>query len=231
MKLNTFGLLFYEKDAYFHVDLLPLNEKLHYDFSNSVYNYVLFFERVLIEEDDIEYALDVLNLFKLTKDRYLRFTENVAKDVQEVLRFLENEFNNPKANYQIIKSLLKVLLLHLIRFQKTQLIFQDLKQNRVYQFLNLMEIHYKSETKATFYADKLGIGEKRLNQILKEKLQHTAIQIIKQRQITEIKRELQKKDKSIKEIAYDYNFSSVSAFSRFFKQNVNVSPKDFNLWS
>jgi len=214
LKNNSFGLLFLLEVPHPEVILMPLNEKPNFSVEEINYTYSLQFQREFIEEDDVEYALDVLNLFKLSEKQRLNLDEKTSSN----------------ANYQIIKSLLKVLLLHLIRFQKASLLPQDHLQNKIYQFLQLLELNFKTEISAKFYAQKLDLSSKRLNQILKEKLGQTATQLVRQRQITEIKRELQKKNKSIKELAFDYQFNSVSAFSRFFKRHTKFSPKQFKMW-
>jgi len=94
-------------------------------------------------------------------------------------------------------------------------------------FLELMEIHFLEKTNTSFYADKIGISSKRLNQILKEKLNLRAKQIIQQRQITEAKRRLVRSEITIKELAFILGFDSMSSFSRFFKKHIGVSPSVF----
>jgi len=90
-----------------------------------------------------------------------------------------------------------------------------------------METNFIKETNTDYYANQIGISSKRLNQILKEKLNLTAKQIIQQRQITESKRELVKGEITTKELAFHLGFDSLSSFSRFFKKKVGISPSDF----
>lgn len=99
----------------------------------------------------------------------------------------------------------------------------------MFDFLELMETSFLKETKANYYAKELGITEKRLNQILTEKLNLTAKQIIQQRQITEAKRQLVKSEITIKELAFELGFESFSSFSRFFKKHTGVSPSKFSI--
>ena len=117
--------------------------------------------------------------------------------------------------------------LFLIRFQNDGFLKQDLNQKRVFQFLELMETSFLTEITTDYYAEQIGISSKRLNQILKEKLNRTAKQIIQQRQITEAKRRLVKGEINTKELAFYLGFDSLSSFSRFFKKNVGVSPSVF----
>jgi AraC-like DNA-binding protein len=78
-----------------------------------------------------------------------------------------------------------------------------------------------------FYADKLSISSKRLNQILKEKLQKTGMQLIHDRIILEAKRQIIHSEHTIKEIAYLLEFKDHPYFSRFFKQHTSQTPEEF----
>ena len=208
------------------VHFKPLNEL----FKNSVYTgnsgVLLNFERDLIDEDDVEYALDVMSLFNKYPQLNIRSEKEVAQ-VKKLIEMLKDEYFGENESYIMLKTLLKVLLLHLIRFQNNELLPQDIHQKRVFQFLELMEINFLNETNAEYYANQLGISTKRLNQVLQEKLNLTAKQVIQQRQITEAKRKLIRSEITTKELAFDLGFESISSFSRFFKKNVGVSPTAF----
>ncbi|AUC77065.1 helix-turn-helix domain-containing protein [Olleya sp. Bg11-27] len=208
------------------VHFKPLNQKFNHKVFNTNAGVLLNFERDLIDEDDIEYALDVFALFNKFPEFYIKQKEQVLQ-IQQLINWLKGEFYSETTSYIMLKTLLKVLLLHLIRFQNADFLKQDLNQKRIFQFLELMETTFLYETTTEYYATQLGISSKRLNQVLKEKLNCTAKQIIQQRQITEAKRSLIKSDSTTKEIAFRLGFDSISSFSRFFKKNVGVSPSVF----
>ncbi|MGJ8548794.1 helix-turn-helix domain-containing protein [Winogradskyella wichelsiae] len=227
LSVNSMGVYFkFIEENKVIVHFKPLNEVFDTTIFNSNHGVLLNFERELIDEDDIEYALDVMFLF----NKYPELEIKDAKEVvllRQIINLIKNEFYSELASYIMLKTLLKVLLLHLIRSQKDDFLKQDLHQKRVFQFLELMEANFLNETNPHFYAEEIGMSTKRLNQILKEKLNLTAKQIIQQRQITEAKRRLIKSEISTKELAFDLGFSSMSSFSRFFKQYVGVSPSGF----
>lgn len=208
------------------VHFKPLNKVFKAHVFNENSGLLVNFERDLIDEDDIEYALDVMSLFNSQPSLHLK-NETETKQVLQVIAMLKNEFFSKTSSYVMLKTVLKVLLLHLIRFQNSGFLKQDLNQKRVFQFLELMETLFLKETTSEFYAQKLGVSVKRLNQILKEKLGLTAKQIIQQRQITEAKRQLVKGEITTKELAFELGFDSISSFSRFFKKNTGVSPSTF----
>lgn len=223
---NSMGIYFkFDSESNLKIYFKPLNEVFKPDvFANN--GVLLNFERELIDEDDVEYALDVFSLF----NKYPQFelTERLkVEQIKKVFQLLKDELYSSEMSYIMLKTLLKVLLLHLIRYQNQSFLEQDLNQKRVFQFLELMETHFLEHTNADFYADEIGISMKRLNQILKEKLNLTAKQIIQQRQITEAKRSLVRSEITTKELAFKLGFDSISSFSRFFKKHIGVSPSVF----
>ena len=226
---NSMGIYFEPRaNNSLAIHFKPLNEEFKNEVFQAKEGVLVNFERDLIDEDDIEYALDVMSLFN-KYPQFILTNENEVKQIQNVLSLLKKEFFSDSVSYIMLKTLLKVLLLHLIRYQNNGFLEQDLNQKRVFQFLELMEINFLTETNTDFYANKIGISMKRLNQILKEKLNLTAKQIIGQRQITEAKRRLVKSEITTKELAFVLGFDSISSFSRFFKKNVGVSPSAYRM--
>lgn len=224
---NSMGIFFEFKTPYhLAIHFKPLNEVFKNNIFNKSEGLLINFERDLIDEDDIEYALDVMSLFNKFPD-FVLTNENEIEQIHHVIDLLKKEFYSTVVTHIMLKTLLKVLLLHLIRYQKDCFLKQDLSQKRVFQFLELMEIHFLEQTTTHFYAKEIGISSKRLNQILKEKLNLTAKQIIQQRQLTEAKRKLIKSEITTKELAYKLGFDSTSSFSRFFKKHIGVSPSTF----
>ena len=208
------------------VHFKPLNELFKLNSPTGGKGILLHFQRDLIDEDDIEYALDVMSLFNKYPQLHIKEAREVER-IKRLIELLKEEYFSGTVSYIMLKTLLKVLLLHLIRFQNNELLPQDIYQKRVFQFLELMEINFLHETNAEYYANQLGISTKRLNQVLQDKLNLTAKQIIQQRQITEAKRKLIRSAVTTKELAFELGFESISSFSRFFKKSVGVSPTVF----
>ncbi|WP_185289604.1 helix-turn-helix domain-containing protein [Chryseobacterium lactis] len=189
---------------------------------------IIAFKRDYLEEDDKEYALDVFNLFNM-HGQYTSFhiDQNTLETLQLLKGLMEKEYHNSKGTYLVLKALLKVFLLNLIRISQHYFLHQDVNQKRVYQFIMLMDEHYKTERKADFYASKMGISEKRINQILKEKMNKTLTQLLHERLMIEADRMLKASELTIKEIAFYLNFDDPAYFSRFYKKQKGQSPEDF----
>ena len=67
----------------------------------------------------------------------------------------------------------------------------------------------------------------RLNDTVKRATGVTAGHLIRQRVLTESKRQLVFTSLAIHEIAYDLSFSDPSHFTRFFRQQTGVTPQAF----
>ncbi|MBW8688218.1 helix-turn-helix domain-containing protein [Chitinophaga rhizophila] len=190
---------------------------------------ILFsFKRELLEEEDKDFALDVFRIFNISGEfTTLRLTPNMVERLEKVYELLEAEYREHSGNLAMIKSLLKVFLLHLIKMKQEEFTTLDINQKRAYEFLLLLEDHYIEERNMQFYADKLTISAKRLNQVLKEVLNQTGIQLLHDRLILEAKRQIIHSENSIKEVAWLLGFKDRPYFSRFFKVHTGQTPEAF----
>ncbi|WP_069661230.1 helix-turn-helix domain-containing protein [Arcticibacter eurypsychrophilus] len=188
---------------------------------------LISFKRSMLEEEDKEFLLDLFRIFNVQGEfSCLRLDEDAAKELGDIYKIMEAEYTKDN-NFLMMKALLKVLLLKLISVKEHEFTDHDIYQKRVYGFLMLLESNFHSITNIDFYAGKLGISSKRLNQILKEKLDKTGTQIIHDRIILEAKRKIIHSEVTIKEIAYDLGFSDRPYFSRFFKKQTGQTPEEF----
>ena len=207
--------------------LIPLYRRETLEIKNKQ-GCLIAFKREYLEEDDKEFALDVFNLFNIHgQSTHFRIANEVADSLRHIQILMEKEYNNTKGTYLILKSLLKVFLLNLIRMNQNYFLHQDINQKRVYQFIMLMDEYYTTERKASFYSSKMGISEKRINQILKEKMHKTITQLLHDRLILEVDRMLMAGNMTIKEIAFCLNFDDPAYFSRFYKKQTGQTPEDF----
>ena len=91
----------------------------------------------------------------------------------------------------------------------------------------LVEAHFRKERQLDFYADKLAMTPDRLNDTVKRATGVTAGHLIRQRVLTEAKRQLVFTQLAIHEIAYDLSFSDPSHFARFFRKQTGTTPQAF----
>jgi AraC family transcriptional activator of pobA len=91
----------------------------------------------------------------------------------------------------------------------------------------LVEEHFRKERQLAFYAGKLAMTPDRLNDHVKRAAGVTAGHLIRQRVLTEAKRQLVFTGQAIHEIAYDLTFSDPSHFARFFRKQTGTTPQAF----
>jgi AraC family transcriptional regulator, transcriptional activator of pobA len=91
----------------------------------------------------------------------------------------------------------------------------------------LVEENFRKERLLEFYAAKLAMTPDRLNDHVKRATGVTAGHLIRQRVLTEAKRQLVFTSQPIHEIAYDLAFSDPSHFARFFRKQTGTTPQAF----
>lgn len=98
---------------------------------------------------------------------------------------------------------------------------------QVDELRRLIEQHFRRERLISFYAERLAMTPDRLNDHVKRATGVTAGHLIRQRVLTEAKRQLVFTAQAIHEIAYDLAFSDPSHFTRFFRKQTGMTPQAF----
>lgn len=133
--------------------------------------------------------------------------------------------------YSIVRSLL-IALAEISKDTDEKNIFAGYSgfsttDNYFRDFLKLLSEHCKTQHNVAFYADKLCITPKYLNEICRKKTKHTAKEIITRSVIAQIKSALIISGTSVQRIAYDFNFCDQSSFGKYFKKAVGMAPMAF----
>lgn len=94
-------------------------------------------------------------------------------------------------------------------------------------FKDLLESDYKNQKQVKYYAKKIIVTEKRINQATTKILGKSAKELIDDRVLLEAKRILTHTQDSIKEIAYQLGFDEPTNFIKYFKKHVSATPTEF----
>jgi AraC-like DNA-binding protein len=149
---------------------------------------------------------------------------------------METEYhNNPdEFSKSIILSHLDSLLKYAQRFYKRQFIdrkpLSGITVTKFNECLNLYfekEVAVKGLPTVNYMASQLNLSPKYLSDLLKQETGKTALELIHLYVISEAKNMLVGGDNSISEIAYRLGFENPPYFSRLFKKEVGISPKEF----
>ena len=91
-------------------------------------------------------------------------------------------------------------------------------------FISLINDHIQQEHEVAFYADKLNITPKYLNEICKQHAKRKAKEIISAMLVSRLKFELRTSGNSVKTIAFKYHFADQSSMGKFFRKQEGISP-------
>lgn len=150
----------------------------------------------------------------------------------DLMKQMTNELHHIKDTVQddILRNLLHNFLLHSERIRRTQG-FSEIKKGAdldyVMLFRDLLEEQYKNQKQVSYYAGRILITEKRLNQATTKVLGKTPKQIIDDRIMLEAKRLIAHTTESTKEIGFALGFEEPTNFIKYFKKHSRLTPTEF----
>ena len=214
--------------------LLVRKDQIHKFFrSPNVKGYLLIFTE--------EFIISHLNRMEATKTMQL---------FNDSLSFPKIEFNNKEEFFNlkvfikhmeteyyaiddfsigITRSVLHIVITKLFRIKARAGHFVE-KKKYMSQFLVFQELVEKDcleNRTVDYYAKKLAVSSKTINNITNEVVNVSAKSFIDERAIMQIKRLLITSDHSIKEIAYMAGFSDPTNFFKYFRKFTDSSPEVF----
>jgi len=152
--------------------------------------------------------------------------------IETMLRKLMKEYQQQQGyRRELIESSLTVVLACLMQQAQSMQprLVEHPKRARRYlsEFTNLIEQDYMHHHQLTFYATKIGISTAHLNAVCREFVQRSALDLIHARIMLEAKRNLVYTSLTIKTVAEMLGFADPAYFTRFFKRQAGLSPKEF----
>lgn len=192
--------------------------------------FIINFNEAFILENSDNIKPLLLKLFNpFNSSPYLVYDIKRFKTIFPIMDVLLNEYNKKEQNSSILRSLLETLLYYMEELKKESPQIIDSNFKKLNRVKNLIEENYKEIKETEFYAKKMELSSKRLNEIVKKVSGFTVTQMIHQRLILEAKRMMVSQDKTIQEIAYNLGFENPSYFARFFKKHETISPKEYSV--
>jgi len=150
------------------------------------------------------------------------------------IRFLESLFRQgiseirdaAESNTEMLRSILDLILTTCAaRYQVTENLLNKGKgQILVKRFFHLVEENHLKNLSMSDYSGMIGVTPNHLTQTVKLLTGKTSSQIIKAKQLLEIKRLLVHTNLSVSEIANQLNFEDQSYFTKFFKRETGITP-------
>lgn len=110
----------------------------------------------------------------------------------------------------------------LFTFQESQRAYELFQRFNAY-----IERDYKKSRDVAYYASLLHITPKHLNTITHKVTHHSSKTIIDHYTVMQLKLLLRNSSLSVKETAWNYNFSNTSFFCRYFKRHTGFTPQQY----
>ncbi|MCH2223513.1 MAG: helix-turn-helix transcriptional regulator [Crocinitomicaceae bacterium] len=152
--------------------------------------------------------------------------------IRPLFELLLKEFKSDQLlRQQKIGGLIKLIYIELTRSYIKQHTHSSenppMYLKKLNEFEQLIDKYFIQEKSVTVYANWLNISRKHLNRITNLMLGKTATQVISDRVILEAKRLIVENNESLKEIGFHLGYSDYAYFSRVFKTQTGLNPKEF----
>ena len=214
------------------VFISPFQKRKWFVDQNKIKGHFLIFEKDFLND----FFADQLFIYRL---QYF-FNQNIPPYYEpdrrlfsfkgDIFEEMMYELKNTKQDSgHLLRSILYYILIKLNRkFCQYHHLEPDTQSNLLaYQFKELLETKLKSNLTVNEISKKLNTSRISLNKAIKKQFGVTAIEMLKNRLLHEVKSELMYSHKTIAEIAYELRFSEPNHLNRFFKERTTVTPKKF----
>ena len=201
------------------------------DLSDDAEGQYVFFDETIfcsavLANDLKEYNID---LHKKINNLPFKGAEPIFNEIQEIVRSMHNLYEDmtPLKKLQI-KFMVKIVLLKLIDFSPVENmpVSNDKDLQYYIRFRELVDIHYKTERKLAFYSDLLGISQKKLTSLCRHYSGTSPLPLIHEKLTLELKKQFALKDVTLKEIAYEFGFSSQAALNKYIYTKFQITPSE-----
>ena len=217
----------------------------------EVSNYSIFFMRpgqvhqldlkadctgFLVEFDATFYhpneSLPNQQLKKASSKNFCMLEVNRFEKLLSILTYIFNEFTTKQNGYlEVIKANLSIFFIEFLRQsrdpQTISVEGNSYAQERLEDFLELLDFHILTHKQVSEYADLLNLSIYQLNAITKTTLNKTCSELINEQIILESKKQLLATSNQVTQIAFHLGYEDVSYFIRFFKKHTGHSPEAF----
>jgi AraC family transcriptional regulator, transcriptional activator of pobA len=193
--------------------------------------YVLFFEKdflnLFFTDDLFLYRFQYFHQYscpasmKMSAEGFIHALK-LVQNVEEEFEHLQNDSGH------FVRAILYQLLVILNRcYADNYHVQSDTSIHpNFFRFRSLLEKEFMSYHRVSAYAQKLKISSAHLNKICRQYSGLSAQQMVHHKLISEVKKQL-RNNRSVKEIAYEFDFSDPSNFNRFFKKLTGTTAQQY----
>lgn len=171
-------------------------------------------------------------LRKATKTNLCEVSKPSFERLHSILSYIFQEYNDEKDGYkEVIRAQLDIFFIEFVRNRQVAKppmhSASVYEQERLEEFLQLVETNVSSKKQISEYADMLNVTPYQLGAITKGILGKTPSDLINEHIILEAKRYLLATSDQVNQIAWHLGYEDHSYFIRFFKKHTGQSPDAF----
>jgi AraC-like DNA-binding protein len=165
----------------------------------------------------------------------LYLTAEEVQEISAVFKLMIKYYESEKRNFNVLLSYVNVLVSLVEAFYKRQFSTDPKEYNRIVTDFQQSIIDYYNQPvsqlpNVQYFADKLGLTANYLGDIVKHFTHKSALENIHDFVIKKAKELLvENKKLNTTEVAYELGFEYPNYFSKFFKKQVNLTPKEYRL--
>jgi AraC family transcriptional regulator, transcriptional activator of pobA len=165
----------------------------------------------------------------------LNLTEKEEQEIKTIFDLMFKYYDRRKESFNVLLSYVHVLVSLVEAFYNRQFSTNPKQYNPIVSRFQQLLIDYYNQSvnqipTVQYFADKLGLTPNYFGDIIKHFTQKSAIENIHECVIAKAKEMLEKRsDLNNTEIAYELGFEYPNYFAKFFKKQVNLTPKEYRL--
>ncbi|WP_316632592.1 helix-turn-helix domain-containing protein [uncultured Flavobacterium sp.] len=163
----------------------------------------------------------------------LYLTQNEVQEISTLFSLMYKYYESEKQNFKVLLSYANVLISVIEAFYNRQFSTNPKQYNRIVtDFQQSLNDYYNQPANqlpnVQYFADQLGLTPNYLGDIIKHFTNKSALENIHEFVIKKAK-ELLEKNTSMNnnEVAYELGFEYPNYFSKFFKKQVNLTPREY----
>lgn len=198
-------------------------------YSDDAAGHIIMFCDELFCSAVLKKELSAYNISLQQRLNYIKLSADDYNSIGQVILQIKELYENISiAKKEQIKFYIKIALLQLMELgtDREPSRAETEEANTYLHFRDLVEEQFRTCRTVQSYAAQLGMSTKRLNTICQQHTGETALAVIHERTLLEIKRMLVFFDYPIKEIAFDLGFDSQSALNKFIASKANCTPSE-----